>query len=128
MSFSDNDPIEQEMGVRCEDMDPGQLVTYIKTYHHAYGRELAVDGVRERAVFKGLQHRYGPKTAGNIVKWVFYHHKGRWNDKWVGFFSFSKGSKWWTDMMHMEYQDALDKEKPKTASRVAVGSQRLSDL
>lgn len=116
------------MGVRCEDMTPEQLVTYIKTYQEAYGRHLAVDGQIERAVFRGMKRIYGEATAGLIVKWVFYKYKGLHQGDVVTFTKFAKGRKWWVDMMHQEMQAAQRKEESKTSSRVGVGSKRLSDL
>jgi glutathione peroxidase-family protein len=128
MAFSDPSPLEQDMNVLCENMSPEQLVTYIKDYQLAYGRQLAVQGDAERSVFKSMKRIYGEKTAGQIVKWVFYKHRGVWKGEVVVFFSFSKGRKWWTDLMHQEMQAAQRKETVKKTSRVGVGSKRLSDL
>lgn len=128
MAFRDQDPVEQVMGLRCEDMGPDELVTYIKTFQEAYGRHLAVDGMIERSVFKGMKRIYGEQTAGLIVKWVFYKYKGVYQGDVVTFTKFAKGRKWWVDMMHQEMQAAQAKETPRTASRVGVGSKRLSDL
>lgn len=128
MSFSDPDPLEQDMGVLCTDMSPEQLVTYIHDYHAAFDLELPVEGIKERSVMRGLQNTYGPARAGNIVKWAFYHHKGRFRGAAVGYFDFIKARKWFTDQLALEYQDALRKERPVTASRVAVGSRKLSEL
>jgi hypothetical protein len=66
--------------------------------------DLRVQGYPERAVFKGMQRTYGPCTAGRIVKWVFYHHRGIYNGRPVGFFDFAKGAKWWVDQMYLEMQ------------------------
>lgn len=128
MAFSDLDPLEQDMGVRCEDMNPQQLVTYIKDYQHAFGHELAVEGFIERSVFKSMQNIYGKATAGLIVKWVFYKYHGLYAGETVTFTAFAKGRKWWVDKMHQEMQEAQRKERPSTASRVAVGAFKLSDL
>jgi len=128
MGFSDLDPVEQDMGLRCEDMGPDELVTYIKTFQEAYGRHLAVDGMIERSVFKGMKRIYGDKTAGLIVKWVFYKYKGLYQGDVVTFTKFAKGRKWWVDQMHQEMQAAQRKDDVKTASRVGVGTKRLSDL
>lgn len=128
MSFGSTDPIESQMGVMCQDMTPEELVCYVKTYHQAFGVDLAVDGQMERAIFKGLQRIYGPKTAGLIVKWAFYKHKGRHQGAPIVFTSFTKGRKWFCDLMHVEMQDYMRKEKPDSPSRVGVGAKRLSDL
>lgn len=128
MSFSDKDPVEQDMGLRVEEMTPAELVTYIKTYQEAFERHMAVEGFIERSVFKSMQRIYGQATAGQIVKWVFYKYKGVWRNEVVGFTSFAKGRKWWVDMMYQEMQAQQRKEAVPTASRVAVGSFKLSDL
>lgn len=127
MAFTDPDPIEQQMGLRCEDMTPDELVAYIRTYQNAFDRRMAVEGTVERKVFEGMKRIYGEKTAGQIVKWAFYKYKGIWKGDVVVFTSFSKGRKWWVDMMYQELQAALRKETT-SASRVGIGSKRLSDL
>lgn len=128
MSFADEDPLEHDMGIRCEDMTPDQLVAYIKSYQEAFGLSLKVDGVKERAVFRGLQKLYGRHDAGRIVKWVFYHHKGRFRDEPVGFFTFSKGNKWFTDKMHLEAQQALSELSRRQSAPVRMGMTNLADL
>lgn len=128
MSFSDNDPLEDDMGVRCENMTPDQLVAYIKSYQNAFGLNLRIDGTPERAVFRAMQRIYGHTTAGQIVKWVFYHHKGRWGNEPVTPFSFSKGRKWWVDKMHLELQEALRKETTRTYTSATLGGRGLADL
>lgn len=128
MSFSDADPLEQDMGVMCADMNPDQLVAYIKSYQEAFGLNLRVEGMKERAVFRGLQRVYGPANAGNIVKWAFYYHKGRFRDEPIGFFMFSKGNKWWTDKLYLEMQEALAKERQRTATGASLGITSLADL
>ena len=127
MVFSDQDPVEQEMGIRCEDMSPDELVTYIKTYQGAFDRHLAVDGLIERSVFKGMKRIYGEKTAGLIVKWVFYKYKGVYAGDVITFTKFAKGRKWWVDQMHQEMQVAQRKEESRPADR-AVGARKLSSL
>jgi hypothetical protein len=88
VAFADNDPLEDDMGVRCENMNPDQLVAYIKSYQQAFGLNLKVDGFKERGVFRGLQKLYGQQEAGRIVKWAFYHYKGQFRAEPVGFFMF----------------------------------------
>lgn len=93
------------MGVRVEKMSPDQLVCYFQeSLKDAQGISSAVDGIRERSVFRGLQNTYGKVDAGRIVKWAFYRYNGKWDGEIVGFFSFTKGRKWWTDRMHHEMQ------------------------
>lgn len=128
MAFVDSDPLEDDMGVRCADMTPDQLVAYIKSYQSAFGLNLRVEGLKERAVFRGLQRVYGKANAGNIVKWAFYHHKGRFRDEPVGFFMFSKGNKWWTDKLYLEMQESLARESRITATGVSLGVTSLADL
>lgn len=128
MAFSDNDPLEDDMGVRCQDMTPDQLVAYIKSYQQAFGLNLRVEGLKERAVFRGLQRIYGKDNAGLIVKWAFYHHKGRFRDEPIGFFMFSKGNKWWTDKLYLEMQEEQAKARQRTATGVSLGITSLADL
>lgn len=119
--FSDPDPIECDMGVRVEDMDPYQLVAYFKTYHAAFGLDMAVEGIQERAIFRALQRIYGQATAGQIVKWVTYHHKGHWEGKPVRFASFCRARKWWVDIMHTELQAQQRKEQEPLPEPVTPG-------
>lgn len=116
------------MGVRCADMTPDQLVAYIKSYQEAFGLNLRVEGLKERAVFRGLQRVYGKANAGNIVKWAFYHHRGRFRDEPIGFFMFAKGNKWWTDKLYLEMQDAVAQERHRTAAGISLGITSLADL
>lgn len=128
MSFSDTDPLEEDMGIRCEDMTPDQLVSYIKSYQEAFGLNLPVEGLPERSVFKGMQRLYGKRDAGLIVKWVFYKHKGRWDGEPVRYQSFAKGRKWWVDKMYTELQDELRRESARTATGSGLGTVSLLDL
>lgn len=127
MAFMDEDPLEHDMGVRCEDMTPAQLVAYIKTYQAAFGLNLPVDGIPERSVFKGMQRIYG-RDAGLIVKWVFYKHKGRWDGEPVRYQSFAKGRKWWVDKMYLEMQESMKRAEPKRYQEATLGGRGLLDL
>jgi hypothetical protein len=126
--FADTDPLEEDMGIRCEDMNPDQLVAYIKSYQEAFGLNLKIEGQRERAVINGLVRIYGRQDAGRIIKWVFYQYKGRYDKEPVTIFSFSKGRKWWLDKMHLEMQDAIRKERPKDYTSLSIGGRGLADL
>lgn len=128
MAFTDTDPLEDDMGVRCEDMTPDQLVSYIKSYQEAFGLNLKIDGLPERSVFKGMQRIYGQQDTGRIVKWVFYKYKGRYDGEPVRHLSFAKGRKWWVDKMHLEMQDALRKDAARTAAPIGLGVVSLLDL
>ncbi|QAX93695.1 hypothetical protein SEA_MELPOMINI_195 [Mycobacterium phage Melpomini] len=128
MAFVDPDPIEEDMGVRCQEMSPEQLVSYIKTYHGAFGLDLPVEGLKERSIFRGLQKTYGPEKAGQIVKWTFYRHKGKFRGQTVGYFDFIKARKWFTDLMLMESTEELARQAKKITPRQTVGAKRLSDL
>jgi hypothetical protein len=128
VSFSDADPLEQDMGVMCQNMNPDQLVAYIKSYQEAFGLNLKVDGFKERGVFRGLQKLYGQQEAGRIVKWAFYHYKGHFRNEPVGFFMFSKGNKWWTDKLHMEVQQEMTKSDGRSYQGATLGVRSLSDL
>ena len=130
MSFSDIDPLEEDMGVRCEDMTPDQLVSYIKCYQEAFGLNLKIDGLPERSVFKGMQRIYGAHDAGLIVKWVFYKYRGRYEGEPVRHLSFAKGRKWWIDKMHLEMQEEMRRSTPKSYVNAAAefGMRSLSDL
>ncbi len=126
--FADPDPLEDDMGVRCQDMTPDQLVAYIKAYQEAFGLILRVDGIPERSVFKAMQRIYGKTDAGLIVKWVFYHYKGRYENEPVRHLSFAKGRKWWVDKMHLEMQQALAIEDTRRYTGVSLGGRGLADL
>lgn len=128
MVFSDADPIEEDMGVRCEHMSPDQLVAYIKSYHQAFDLDLKVEGMPERAVFRSLQRLYGKENAGLIVKWAFYHHRGRFRDEPIGFFMFSKGNKWWTDKIYLEMQRDRSNAVKRTTTGYSLGVTSLADL
>lgn len=128
MAFNDPDPVEEQMNLRVEEMTPAELVIYIQTYQGAFDRHMAVEGFIERSIFKSMQKIYGQATAGQIVKWAMYKYHGVYAGDVITFTSFAKGRKWWNDRMHQELQAHLRQERPPTASRVAVGSVRLSDL
>lgn len=131
VAFGDTDPLEEDMGVRCEDMSPDQLVSYIKSYQEAFGLTIRIDGHPERGVFRGMLRIYGQRDTGLIVKWVFYKHKGRREDGTpVTPLSFAKGRKWWVDKMHLEMQQEQHRSAPMsyTAAAAAFGVRSLSDL
>jgi hypothetical protein len=126
--FMDEDPLEQDMGVRCEGMTPEQLVAYVKTYQAAFGLHLPVIGLPERSVFKGMQRIYGAAEAGLIVKWVFWRHRGRWDGEPVRHLSFSKGRKWWVDKMYLEMQEERRRSEPRAYEAATLGGRGLLDL
>lgn len=128
--FSDSDPLEDDMGVMCENMSPDQLVAYIKSYQEAFGLNLRVDGTPERAVFSGMHRIYGRRDAGRIVKWVFWKYRGRYENEPVRHFSFAKGRKWWVDKMHLEMQAELRRERSRTepSRTLGLGVVNLADL
>lgn len=128
MAFTDMDPLEEDMGVRCEDMNPDQIIAYIKSYQAAFGLDLKVDGLPERSVFRGMQRIYGQRDAGLIVKWVFYKYKGRYEGEPVRHLSFAKGRKWWVDKMHLEMQQALAASTPRRYEDATLGGRGLLDL
>lgn len=128
MSFNDTDPLEKDMRVRCEDMDVYQLIDYIRRYQKAFGRELAIEGHQEPSIFKGMKRIYGEKTAGLIVKWVFYRYHGVYKGEVVKFTDFAKGRKWWVDMMHQEMQAAQRREESRQAAPVTAGFASLADI
>lgn len=86
-------------------MTGDELVAYIKTWMSAaHGVDLAVSGVKERAVMNALRKTYG-KDAGRIIKWVMARRDGKGpKDKLVTFFDFQREAKWWTDQVHIEMQ------------------------
>lgn len=128
MAFADTDPLEEDMGVRCEDMTPDQLVSYIMSYQKAFGLNMPVDGHPERAIFRGMQRIYGKRDAGLIVKWVFYRYKGRYEGEPIRYQSFAKGRKWWIDKMHLEMQDEMRRATPATYTATTLGVRSLADL
>jgi len=130
LAFSDRDPVEELMGLRVEDMNPNELVTYLKTYQDAFDRRLAVQGHMERAIFRSMQKIYGTTDAGLIVKWSLYRYKGVYGGEPITFTSFAKGRKWWVDKMHLEMQAHRAKESQASVDPavIGVGAMRLSDL
>ena len=128
MAFLDDDPLEQDMGVRCEDMTPNQLLGYVVSYQRAFGVNIKVDGPPEHAVFKSMQRIYGQRDAGLTVKWVFYKHRGRHRGEYVTPLSFAKGSRWWVDKMCFEMQDAVRKSNPRHYQDANLGGRGLLDL
>ena len=129
MAFTDEDPLEQDMGVRCEDMSPDQLVAYVKSWQGAFGLDVRIDGHPERAVFRGMRRIYGQRDAGLIVKWVFYKHRGRREDgSPVTPLSFAKGRKWWVDRMHLEMQEHMRRATPAAYQGATLGGRGLLDL
>ncbi len=128
MAFSDTDPLEEDMGVRCEDMTPNQLLRYVVTYQRAFGIVVKVDGPPENSVFRAMQRIYGQRDAGLIVKWVFYKHRGRHRDEYVTPLSFAKGSRWWVDKMYFEMQEAVRRSDPRHYQDATLGGRGLLDL
>ena len=128
MAFTDEDPLEHDMGVRCEDMTPNQLIAYVVSYQGAFGVNIKVDGPPEHSVFKAMQRIYGKRDAGLIVKWVFYKHRGRHRDEYVTPLSFAKGSRWWVDKMYFEMQEALRGSDPARYQGATLGGPGLLDL
>ena len=128
MAFLDEDPLEHDMGVRCEDMTPNQLLDYVVIYQRAFGVDIKVDGHPEHAVLKAMQRIYGRRDAGLIVKWVFYQHKGRHRDGYVTPLSFAKGRRWWIDQMHFEMQEAVRMSNPAHYQGATLGGRGLLDL
>lgn len=130
MTFSDRDPVEEEVGSPVETMTPHQLVVYLTTYMEAkHEIKIPIDGHPERSVMAGLQRHYGNAAAGQLVKWTLYHYHGKYREDYLNVFAFSKGRRWWTDMMHAEAQAARRKEKPRRPDQVASGTMtRLSEL
>lgn len=128
MAFTSSDPLEDDFGVRCEDMSPDQLVSYIKSYQEAFGLNIRIDGMPERSVFKGMHRIYGKRDTGLIVKWVFYKYRGRYADEAIRPNSFAKGRKWWVDKMHLEMQEELRRESSRTTTSASLGGVSLADL
>lgn len=128
MAFLDEDPLEHDMGVRCEDMTPNQLIRYVVSYQRAFGRDIKIEGPRENTLFKNLQAVYGQRDAGLIVKWAFYRHKGYWRDEYITPTSFAKGRRWWLDIMHLEMQEAVRMSDPAHYQGATLGGRGLLDL
>lgn len=116
--FDDPDPIEEEMGVKVEQMSPDQLIAYLKRCVEVlHGVRMVVGSDnKERFVFQGLRNQY-KLDAGRIVKWVVTTHQARDDGKIVGFFSFTKARKWWLDKMYSEMQQHVASERRKEERR-----------
>lgn len=135
MAFLDPDPLEDEMGVRVEDMNADQLVGYLKDYQQGLnGLTLKLSGVAEFKRMQWLIEIYGQPDAGRIVKWTYWKHRGRWASKRtyadvIRHARFNAKMKWWVDIMHTEMQEQINRENnaPKT-SAAAVGFSTIRDL
>ena len=130
--FRDADPIEDEMGVRVEYMNPAQLQEYIQMFHRAYGLTLVSRKFSGDQIFGDLQATYGRRDAGRIVKWAFYMggpHRGRRTDGTpITFSSFAPGCRWLTDVWHLEAQQRIAQEKTASAGASYGGFATLADL
>jgi len=133
VSFTELDAAEQIIGQRVEQVTPLGLVSYLKeAMHQVLDIDLRVDGAghRERAVMTQLQKVYGQKGAGQILKWVIFRYEGRHDGKPIGFFSFQKERKWWTDQLYSEVQDYVntDRAQVKTEQEAMRGFVSLSEF
>ncbi|QDH91782.1 hypothetical protein SEA_PHRAPPUCCINO_107 [Mycobacterium phage Phrappuccino] len=130
MSFTDLDIAEQTLGKPVTAMTDTELVSYLKIAVKALQDiDLPVDGMPERSVMAGLKRTYGPQ-AGNILKWVCWRHEGKYRGQVIGYFSFAKGRKWFTDMLYTELQQHLSAEAAQVAAerRAGDGWGELADL
>lgn len=103
-SFTDLDPVEQEMGVRVEEMVPDQLVAYLKSHQQRLGIRRPTEEQDRWPTFRRLQNHYGQQDAGRIVKWAFspYGHAGHYDGWPITYFSFTKDREWLTDRLLRE--------------------------
>lgn len=113
-AFSEPDAVETEFGVSCDHMSADRLVAYIKRSQELLGRDISL-GKWDFRIFEAMKQHYGTKTAGLIVKWVFYKYRGVYDREIVTMTKFAKGRRWWTDKMHQEMQAALRIEDSRTA-------------
>jgi hypothetical protein len=129
MTFSDLDLAEVTLGKPVTSMTDTELVTYLKlSVRHHQGIELSVDGIPERAVMASLKRTYGHR-AGQIVKWAAWRHDSQFKGQIIGYFSFTKGRKWFCDMLDTEMQQHLKVEATQAVSdQAAAGLARLADL
>ena|SRR6478736_850847 len=118
MSFSETDPLEDQMGVRCEDMTADQLVTYLKDWQEAVNNTvMRLDG-KEIYPIRWLQKVYGD-DAGLIVKWLCYKHRGKDDRGYlITHRMFCTKMKWWIDLMYAEMQQQLARENRREAAAV----------
>ncbi|WP_065286774.1 hypothetical protein [Mycolicibacter kumamotonensis] len=113
MAFAELDPAEAALGKPVTAMSDTELVTYLKlAIKQLRGIDLAVDGYPERAVMAGLKRTYGGR-AGQIVKWACVWHQGQYRNEVIGHMSFSKGRKWFTDILDRELQQHLYDEQQR---------------
>lgn len=120
------DPIEEDLGCLTIDMTPWQLISYLQRCMDAlFGMTLAADGRSEPSIFKCLQKTYGREHAGLIVKWAIWRHHGRPDGQYLQFTHFTKGRKWWTDMLHAEMQAQLARELEPPRSSGMVSADKL---
>ena len=117
--FTDTDPLEEEMHVRCEDMTSDQLTSYFQAWqHHINGVNLKLDGQEWRRM-AWLQEVYGQADAGNIVKWVCWKHRGKIDGEIVTHRRFNSRMKWWVDKMHIGMQMEIRREQRKPTAAAA---------
>ena len=127
--FLDEDQIESAMGVRVEYMSPVQLQDYVRRCHAADGLTVVPGRYASDRVFLDLHATYGKRAAGRIVKWAFAPegpYRGRFRDHPITHSDFARGSKWWTDKLHLEMQEQIAREKTASARAAApAGARRL---
>jgi hypothetical protein len=136
VAFLDPDPLESEQALRVEEMNADQLVTYLKEYQQALnGLTLSLSGVVEYKRMCWLIEVYGQPDAGRIIKWTYWRHRGRWNNRAknsievIRHARFNSKLKWWVDMMHTEMQEQVARENNVVkTSPASVGFSTSSDL
>jgi len=125
-TFLSQDPIEGFLGQRVECMTEWELISYVKYALKAlYDMDLVAEGYPERAIFVRLVKTYGQENAGRIVKWSIWKYFGKYDGTYIQYSSFSKGRKWWTDLMSSEMQAQVAKELNPVAPTMVDASKLL---
>lgn len=115
--FHDPDVGENHLGKMTTEMTAAETVAYTKfMIKQTTGLQVYIAGsaARERAIFTKLAKDYGKVNAGKIVKYAFYSRAEE-----VGFTSFDKARRWWTDKIFESLQRCEVFEREQVEAQAA---------
>ena len=117
MSFLDLDIGENLIGKKASQFEVNDFMPYtMEMFKNQFGFRFVPDPLKDRAIYQWLKKTYGP-DSGNIVKWVFYRHKGSVNGDNFNVTMFQSAHKWWIDGIFTEMKVAtVKKAKPTVKS------------
>jgi hypothetical protein len=133
VSFLDQDPVEEDMGLRVEDMTSDQLAVYFKEQMKAINDIDVSLGLVDFAIMKNfLVGKYRQPNAGRILKWLFFRHKGKvtiHGERQVASTRiFVEKLKWMIDKLNVEMQMAVAREERKRVAPASKGFASIEDL